>query len=136
MEAVKGVLSTISGYLSIVSDFFGTVSQFLSPIFKVIGSIFTVMGELLRRSSALIFLLGFYGLLLAFLWFLFSYLDKKRLTLPVVVFTLAFFLFLGGNLLMIAEDQNAKDSEPAAVTQTVGSESETAEATGGNDISV
>lgn len=128
LETVKGVLSTISGV-------FETVAQVLGPIFNILGGIFTVMGELLRRSSALIFLLGFYGLLLAFLWFLFSYLDKKRLTLPVVAFTLAFFLFLSGNLLMIAQDQQAQE-ENARAAQTVGTSVETVETAGGNDIAV
>jgi len=104
MDAVKGVLSTIGGVLG--------------PIFSVAGKIFLLVGGVLEKSSVVIFLLGFFGLLFAFLWFLLRYLDKKRLALPAFLFSLFFLIFLSGNLLLITHDMKEKAAEAeAAETQ-------------------
>ncbi|MBQ9460052.1 MAG: hypothetical protein IJU66_09000 [Oscillospiraceae bacterium] len=121
---MQGVLNSISGFFSMIGGYLQIVKDFLDPFLKVADGIFSVIAELLSRSSALVFLIGFYGLLLAFLWFLFSYLDKKRLTLPVVVFTLAFFVFLSGNLLMISQEQKSGE-ESSVQAETVDANAQT-----------
>ncbi|MBO4913815.1 MAG: hypothetical protein J5449_01290 [Oscillospiraceae bacterium] len=138
MEAVKGVLSTISGIFGKVGEIFGIVSDFLKPILDVIGGVLSVVGEILSRSSALVFLVGFYGLLLAFIWFLFCYLDKKRLTLPVVAFTFAFLVFISGNLMMISNEQkSAKEAKASTqVEETVLSQDSASSAESGDDNKV
>lgn len=114
MDAVLGVLSTIGG------------------IFRSISGVFSGIMEILTGFGTYIFLAGFIGLLLAFLLFIFRYLDKKRLTLPIVLFALFFVMFLGGNLLLLANE--AKSIESAV--QAIGTEVETSETPGGEDIRI
>lgn len=105
MDAVKGVLGTVVGVAG--------------PIFHTTGTVFSVAGEVLSGMGSTIFVLGFIGILLTFLWFFFRYLDKKQLTLPTVVFIFFFFVFLSGNLLLIAQDtRTVSPPEP----RTVGAE--------------
>ncbi|MBQ9647761.1 MAG: hypothetical protein IJV43_05290 [Oscillospiraceae bacterium] len=107
MGAVLGVLSTVTG---------------------VISGVLSLVVDILGEFGVLLFIGGFFGLLVAFLWFFFRYLDKKRLTLPTIVFMLFFVIFLGGNILIIAQDARTRDAEPAQI------ESSAAEA--GADIAV
>ena len=95
MDAVLGVLSKIG-------DFLLMIASFLTPIF-----------DALAKHSHLIFLMGFYGLLMAFLWFFFWYLDRKKLVLPTIVFSLFFVIFISGTTLLLFrgdEDQSAAAS--------------------------
>ena len=107
MDAVKGVLSTVTGVAG--------------PVFHTAGSIFSTAGQVLSKMGTTIFVLGFIGILLTFLWFFFRYLDKKGLTLPTVIFVFFFFIFLSGNLLLIAQD--AADGG-APEPQTVGAQTQ------------
>lgn len=101
MDAVRGVLGTVGS------------------VFQTAGGIFSAAGDVLSKMGSTIFVLGFIGILFTFLWFLFRYLDKKQLTLPTVVFVFFFFVFLSGNLLLIAQDTKTVNApEP----QTVGAE--------------
>ncbi len=109
MDAVKGVLATVTGTLG--------------PILQTTGNIFSAAGDVLEKLGSTIFILGFLGILFTFLWFLFRYLDKKQLTLPTVVFIFFFVVFLSGNLLIIAQDAKAKDTEQVVVVETPSSES-------------
>ncbi len=110
MGAVKGIFASVSGL-------FATVGNFLGPIFHVIGGIFSAIFEILSRFSTVVFVIGFFGLLFAFLWFIMRYLDKKRLSIPTVVFMIFFFIFLSGNILLITQDMKSKSDEtPAAQT--------------------
>lgn len=93
MDAVVDVLTRI---LDVLAKVFGV----LRNTGATIGSV----TDILKNYSVLIFLGGFFGLLLAFLWFFFRYLDKKRLALPAMLFTLFLLIFLGGNLLLIMRD--------------------------------
>ncbi len=103
---MSAVLSTVKGIL-------GTVGAFLGPIFKTIGKLSALAMGVLEKSSVLVFLLGFIGLLFAFLWFLLRYLDKKRVALPALVFSLFFLIFLSGNILLITHDMKAKAADAA-----------------------
>ncbi len=102
MDAVLGVLGTVTGVIG--------------PIFSIIGSSFSTVSSILTRFSTAVFMVGFLGLLFTFLWFFFRYLDKKKLTLPAVVFTFFFLVFLSGNVLLIAHDEQTR---AAALTETV-----------------
>ena len=101
MDAVLGVLGTVTGVIG--------------PIFSIIGSSFSTVSSILTRFSTAVFMVGFLGLLFTFLWFFFRYLDKKKLTLPAVVFTFFFLVFLSGNVLLIAHDEQTR---AAALTET------------------
>lgn len=107
-----------------VKDVFGTVAGVAGPIFHTAGSIFSAAGDVLSNMGSTIFVLGFIGILFTFLWFLFRYLDKKQLTLPTVIFVFFFFIFLSGNLLLIAQDAAV---ESAPEPRTVGAETQLAE---------
>ncbi len=111
MDAIKGVLATVSGVLG--------------PIFRTTGNIFSAACDVLSRMGSTIFILGFIGILFAFLWFLFRYLDKQQLTLPTVLFGFFFFVFLSGNLLILSQDAKTgnADEKPAAVVETQAAES-------------
>lgn len=115
MDAVLGVLSTVGG------------------VFRTISGIFSAIMDVLSGFGTYIFLGGFFGLLLTFLWFIFRYLDKKKLTLPVMVFTLFFAIFLGGNLLMLSKE--AKDLESTAQSISIETEA-TDTASSGDDIHI
>ena len=65
MEAVKNILGTVGG--------------FLGPIFAAIGRFFAAASVMMERFSVVIFLLGFFGILFAFVWFFLRYLDKISL---------------------------------------------------------
>ena len=106
MDAVKNVLGVVGS------------------VFHTAGGIFSAAGDVLSKMGSTIFVLGFIGILLTFLWFLFRYMDKKQLTLPTVVFVFFFFLFLGGNFLLITEDTKT-DSPPE--TQAVGAQVQSAD---------
>ena len=94
-----GVLSTGIG---VISGVFGAIGGFLSLVVDIMG-----------RFGVLLFIGGFFGLLLTFLWFLFRYIDKKRLALPTIFFVLFFVVFLSGNILMIVQDARAKEAASA-----------------------
>ncbi len=94
----------------------GTVAGVIGPIFGIIGRAFSNMGSILTKFGIAIFLAGFFGILLAFLWFFFRYLDEKKLSLPAAVFTLFFFVFLSGNLLLIARDAQLRDAQAKETT--------------------
>lgn len=96
---------------------FGT----LGAVFQTVGGIFSAAGDVLSRMGTSIFVLGFIGLLLTFLWFLFRYLDEKRLTLPTMIFVFFFFVFLSANLLLITQDAKTIN---AAETQSISAEIE------------
>lgn len=112
MDAVLGIL--------------GTVGAVAGPIFGLIGKVFSNIGDILSKFSLGIFLAGFFGILLAFLWFFFRYLDEKKLKLPAVMFTLFFIVFLSGNILLIKQDAKAKEE---AKRLSVSESAETTEAT-------
>ena len=100
MEAVFGVLSTVLGAIAGFFHMVGDVHELVIKLFGPFGTTF--------------FLFGFFGLLMTFLWFLFRFLDKKRLAMPTVFFTIFFLIFLGGNLLMLSQATEAeKDAAPA-----------------------
>lgn len=105
MDAVLGVLNTIAGI-------FGRVSGALSSVNNILGNL-----------SAYIFLGGFFGLLFAFLWFLFRYLDKKKLTLPALLFVLFLVIFLGGNLLLISNSTRMIEDFGGQTIETESAES-------------
>ena len=119
MDAAKGVFDTVTGVAG--------------PIFHTAGSIFSAAGETLSKMGTTIFVLGFIGILLTFLWFLFRYLDKKRLALPTVIFVFFFFVFLSGNLLLIAQDAG---TESPPEPRTVGAEISPAETPSGGETLV
>jgi hypothetical protein len=99
MEAVFGVLSTVLGAIAGFFHMVGDVHELVIKLFGPFGTTF--------------FLFGFFGLLMTFLWFLFRFLDKKRLAMPTVFFTIFFLIFLGGNLLMLSQASQEKDAAPA-----------------------
>ncbi len=103
MEAVFGVLSTALGA---IAGFFHTV-----------GDVHELVIELFGPFGTTFFLFGFFGLLMTFLWFLFRFLDKKRLAMPTVFFTIFFLIFLGGNLLMLSQASRAEQDSAAAAEQ-------------------
>ncbi len=119
MAAVKNVLSSIGGVLG--------------PILGVIGKIFALLTGVLEKFSTVVFLLGFFGLLFAFIWFFLRYLDKKRVALPALVFSLFFLIFLSGNILMITHDMKVKAAESAA-EETVDARADTSAITGGESV--
>ena len=94
MDAVFGVLRTASDVVT------GTASLIV---------------ELLGRFGVLLFMAGFFGLLFTFLWFIFRYIDKRRLALPTIVFTLFFIVFLSGNILMLAQDAHTRNAAPERI---------------------
>ena len=96
-----------------VKNILGTVGGFLGPIFAAIGRFFSAMGALMEKFSVVIFLLGFIGLLFAFIWFFLRYLDKRRLALPALIFTIFFVIFLSGNVLLISQDAKTKAAAKA-----------------------
>ena len=98
MDAVKGILAAVLG---VVGPVFGAVDRILSAVVQI-----------LTQFGVAIFVAGFVGVLFAFLWFLFRYLDKKKLTLPALVFTLFFLIFLSGNMLLIARDAKLREPPP------------------------
>ncbi len=115
-----------------VKEILHSVGEFLSTAIKTVGPYLDSAGDIIEKCRVLVFLLGFFGLLLTFLWFFFRYLDKKRLTMPAVAFTLFFFIFLSGNILMISQDKEPSSSrrktsskESAAVEQTAEKEQRT-----------
>lgn len=118
---MSDVLDTVLGILSTIGGIFGEISAVSSRVMGVLNSM-----------SMYIFLGGFFGLLFAFLWFLFRYLDKKRLTMPVVMFTLFFLIFLGGNLLLISSSR----AEAEAQLQAISAETQTAEAPEGEEVHI
>ena len=104
MDAVFSVLKTVAGVVG--------------GVFHAIGAALGLIVEILGEFGVLLFVAGFFGLLMAALWFIFRYIDKKRLTLPTVVFMLFFLLFLGGNVLMLAHDTHTRGAgEPAETAQ-------------------
>lgn len=92
----------------------------MDVILKILDAIAAVLGffprtwgmivDVLGPFGLLLFVGGFFGLLIAFLWFFFRYLDQKRLVLPALVFTLFFLVFLSGNLLMIAHNDQSDNN--------------------------
>ncbi len=115
MGAVKGILASVSGV-------FATIGNFLGPVFRVIGSVISAVMDILSRFSTVVFVLGFFGLLFAFLWFILRYLDKKRLSVPTIVFMIFFFIFLSGNILLITQDMKEKSAADTPAAQTVETE--------------
>ena len=102
MDAVLGVLSTIG------------------EIFRMVSGVTSGIMDALRGFGSYIFLAGFFGILLASLWFIFRYIDKQKLTAPAVFFALFFAMLLSGNLLMLSSE--SKSLEAAA--QSVGVETQ------------
>ena len=125
MDAVLGILGTVGGIAG--------------PIFGIIGRAFSNLGTVLTKFSIAIFIAGFLGILFAFLWFFFRYLDEKKLTLPAAVFTLFFFVFLSGNLLLIARDaqlRDAKAKEEAVQEEVAANNADAAPAEPSGEIAV
>lgn len=108
---MEAVFNTLSAVLSAVAGFF-----------SMIGDLHTLTVELFGEFGVTFFMIGFFGLLFTFLWFLFRFLDRSRLALPTIVFALFFIIFLSGNLLMLSQETHARkaaESESAPVEQTV-----------------
>ena len=102
MDAVTGVLGQIGN------------------IFQIVVGVLSAGLDVLLNFSAVLFVGGFIGVLLTFLWFFFKYLDKKSLVLPAIAFTLFFIIFLGGNVLLIAQDvRNSRQPAEQEATQAV-----------------
>ena len=102
MDAVMGVLGQIGN------------------VFQIVLGVLSVGLDVLLNFSAVLFVGGFIGVLLTFLWFFFKYLDKKSLVLPAIAFTLFFIIFLGGNVLLIAQDvKNSRQNTGQETTQAV-----------------
>ena len=104
MEAVVGVLSTVLGAIA--------------GFFHTIGDVHELVIELFGPFGVTFFLFGFFGLLMTFLWFVFRFLDKKRLAMPTVFFTIFFLIFLGGNLLMLSQATEPEKDAAAAAEQS------------------
>lgn len=81
-----------------------TVLDAIAAVLGFFPNTWNMVVDILGPFGLLLFVGGFIGLLITFLWFFFRYLDQKRLVLPALVFTLFFLVFLGGNILMIAHD--------------------------------
>ena len=108
MDSVFGVLSTVLGAIA--------------GFFAMVGDTHELVLDLFSGYGVTFFVLGFFGLLFTFLWFLFRFLDRSRLALPTIVFALFFIIFLSGNLLMLSQETHARkaaESESAPVEQTV-----------------
>jgi hypothetical protein len=116
MDAVKGILATVTG---VVGPVFGSIDRVLSAVVQI-----------LTQFSVAIFVAGFVGILFAFLWFLFRYLDKKKITIPALVFTLFFLIFLSGNMLLIARDAKLRESPSQEAAVQSAENTEDAEASG------
>lgn len=95
----------------------------LNTVTDIVTGVTNLIMDILGRFGVLLFIAGFFGILFTFLWFIFRYIDKRRLTLPAIAFTLFFIIFLSGNILMIAQDARTKDAE-AAQLETAGEEME------------
>ena len=104
MNVVLNILDTIASVLGVIPRTWSLVVGILGPF------------------GMFLFLGGFFGLLITFLWFFFRYLDQKRLVLPTFVFTVFFLVFLSGNILMIAYDKNPDSSAQLAKTEAVNTE--------------
>lgn len=91
----------------------------------VVTGVTNMVLDLLGRFGVLLFIAGFFGILFTALWFIFRYIDKRRLTLPAFIFTLFFLVFLSGNILMIAQDARTREAE-AAQTEAAEQQTETA----------
>ena len=87
---MDALLKIIVGVIDKISAFFAGVSAILD-----------VITEALAKIGHPIFMLGFLGILYTFLWFLFRYLDRKKLVLPTVMFAIFFMLLLGGGSLLL-----------------------------------
>ena len=79
MDAVLGVLSSVAGVVTTILNGIGKYSIYL-------------------------FLGSFFGLLTAFLWFFFRWLDLRRVALSVIVFFLFFAIFLGSSTMLLLQD--------------------------------
>lgn len=101
------------------------VLNVLDAIAAVLGffpNTWSLIVDILGPFGLLLFVGGFIGLLITFLWFFFRYLDQKRLVLPALVFTLFFLVFLSGNILMIAHYGHTERNGGIAVSETSGIE--------------
>lgn len=106
MEAVFGVLSTVLGAIAGFFHMVGDVHELIIKLFGPFGTTF--------------FMFGFFGLLMTFLWFLFRFIDKKRLAMPTVFFTIFFLIFLGGNLLMLSQASQEEKAPEQSAEYSVG----------------
>ena len=104
MEAVFNVLSSV----------LGAVAGF----FTMLGDLHALTIELFAEFGVGFFMFGFFGLLMTFLWFLFRFLDKKRLVFPTIVFTFFFLIFLSGNLLMLSQQTRTEKNNEQKAAQT------------------
>ena len=111
MGTVLGVLGKIAG----------TLGGVFATVFGVLGLVVGV----LTGVRVFLFLGGFFGILGAFLWFFFWYLDRKTLILPTIVFSVFFVVFLCGFSLVIIHsgDEAAAETETAeTIVESVGYE--------------
>lgn len=99
----------------------------MEAVFGILGAVL----DALCKFSIWIFLGGFFGVLLTFLWFLFRYLDKKKLFLPVVVFTLCFLVFLSGSILLLLQDAGRIGSGAVGTDEPAEQTADTEADTGG-----
>lgn len=88
MDSVFGVLSTVLGAIA--------------GFFAMVGDTHELVLDLFSGYGVTFFVLGFFGLLFTFLWFLFRFIDQRRLAMPTVFFMIFFLIFLSGNLLMLS----------------------------------
>ena len=107
----------------------GTVGNVLGMGFGILGTAFGVLADsldLLGQYSAYLFICGFFGVLMAFLWFFFRYLDRKKLVLPTVMFAFFLILLLGSGAVMVLRDiESSRTPEPASTGDIAASGSET-----------
>lgn len=89
------------------------VFEILSMVTGTISAVLSLIVDILGQFGIVFFVVGFFGLLGAFLWFFFRFIDKRRLALPAAVFALSFVIFLSGNILLLAQDARTKGEEIA-----------------------
>ena len=102
----------------------GTVGNVLGMVSGVLGTAFGVLAEaleLLSQYSAYLFICGFFGVLMAFLWFFFRYLDRKKLVLPTIMFTFFLLVLLGSGAAMVLREMSSSEKQEAPDTQSVAS---------------
>ena len=108
---MEAALGTAFGILTKVLDV-------LKTVFGNIGAVTSSISAVLHQFSLYVFLGGFLGIMLAFVWFFFRYLDKKKLALPAFLFMMFFVMFLSGNLLLLSDAGEAAENAPVPSTVT------------------
>lgn len=111
MGAVTGVLGKVGGV-------FGAVGGVFGGVFGVLGETLDLLG----RYGAYLFIAGFFGVLMAFLWFFFRYLDRKRLALPTVLFTFFLVVLLGGGAMMLQHGVPEPEEDAESAAQSIAAE--------------